>query len=258
MLLVHLRDSIVPILQGGQLFAAHSHGFSLILNIVQTLHVDHDARPELVRSATDASSAGTSSPASSVDSIKEPVGNLVLQNIAAGNPLGAASLMQGEPSLYPHAAAPSLPSMIRRGPVPLKDLLYSPGVAIVIANYGALALLDIAYAALNPLVLASPVSLGGLQLDPPTIGLVMGGLGLANGLFQATCFTRVLERLGPRRAFIFGVTCFFPIFACFAGANTVARLTHFGDEDQREGAWLVWALLALQSSLVILMVISYG
>jgi MFS family permease len=193
-----------------------------------------------------------------MDLHKEETANLILQNVVGGNPLAAPSLVQGEPSLYPHPAPPTLLSSNPKGPLPLKDLLRSPGIAISVANYGLLAILDIAYAALNPLFLASPVMLGGLGLDPPTIGLLMGAWGLGNGIFQATCFTRVLDRFGPRRSFVMGIICFAPIFACFCGENMVAKLTRFGEEDVKNGSWIVWAILSVQIALVMLMDVSFG
>jgi MFS family permease len=142
--------------------------------------------------------------------------------------------------------------------MPLKELLKCPGVMVSIVNYGLLAILDIAYAALNPLVLASPVVLGGLGLDPPTIGLVMGAWGILNGAFQGLFFTRVLERFGPRRTFVGGIMHFVPIFVCFGLSNAVARLTRFGEEDARPGAWLVWAVVILQMVMVTFMDVSFG
>jgi hypothetical protein len=167
-------------------------------------------------------------------------------------------LLPGEPTFYSSAAPPTAPSSDLQGPMPLRDLLKSPGVAISVANYGLLAILDIAYAALNPLVLASPVVLGGLGLDPPTIGVVMGTWGIINGACQALFFTRVLERFGPRRTFVGGIVHFVPIFACFAVSNTVARLTRFGEEDARPGSQLVWVVVALQMVLVTFMNVSFG
>jgi MFS family permease len=142
--------------------------------------------------------------------------------------------------------------------MPFMQLIRAPGVAVSIANYGLFAIFDIAFVALNPLVLASPVMLGGLGLDPPTIGVIMGAWGLLNGVFQATCFTLILDRLGARRTFLLGIGCFMPIFACFPWMNSVARLIKFGDPDEHPGAWIVWAVVGLQIMLITLMDISFG
>jgi hypothetical protein len=106
--------------------------------------------------------------------IEELTSNLILQNIAAGNALGAGSLIQGEPSFYPHPPAPAWAN--KKGQhIALKDLLQAPGVALAVGNYGLLAVLDIAFCALQPLFFASPVPLGGLGLSPAQIGMIMGG-----------------------------------------------------------------------------------
>lgn len=185
---------------------------------------------------------------------------MILQNIVGGNPLGAASLLQGEPALYPHPSSSITTdkSSGENASLPLRQLLASPGVAVSIANYGLIAILDIAYGALLPLFLASPVLLGGLGLDPPKIGVVMGTWGLLNGLFQAVCFTRVLGRLGPRRTFVMGVSCFVPIFAFFGMENWTARVINFNDHSGVSGAWIVWTLVAAQMMMVMVMDFSFG
>lgn len=56
----------------------------------------------------------------------------------------------------------------------IREIL-TPGVAIAIANYAALSLLDIARAALMPLFYAAPIEAGGLGFAPKVIGLLLGG-----------------------------------------------------------------------------------
>ncbi len=56
----------------------------------------------------------------------------------------------------------------------IREIL-TPGVAVAIANYAALSILDIARAALMPLFYASPIEAGGLGFTPKIIGLLLGG-----------------------------------------------------------------------------------
>ncbi|EEB99589.1 hypothetical protein MPER_00706 [Moniliophthora perniciosa FA553] len=75
-------------------------------------------------------------------------------------------------------------------PLPLRSLLTWP-VIISVSNYVALAFLNIAFNALLPLFLHMPISLGGLNLPPSTIGYVLGAYGCVTGLFQAAFFARL-------------------------------------------------------------------
>ena len=54
-------------------------------------------------------------------------------------------------------------------------------VVLSVANYGALALADIAFIAFLPLFLSTPIALGGLGLAPAAIGAILGSLGVLDG-----------------------------------------------------------------------------
>lgn len=134
-------------------------------------------------------------------------------------------------------------------PVSLQALLTKP-VLISVANYGFLALLDIALGALAPLFYSTPIELGGLGLPPATIGLCMGAFGVMNGVFQGLFFSRIIERSGPKRLFMTGMASFVPIFALFPASNLLAR---------RLGLSLpVWLTLAIQLATMVVMDMSYG
>jgi hypothetical protein len=153
-------------------------------------------RPPIDRRGTFDMMSSASSATSRSGSPTQPpelTSNLILQSVAAGNPLGGGSLVQGEPALYPHPCATSADKA--RSQISLMKLLRTPGVALVIGNYGLLAILDIAFAALNPLFLASPVTLGGLGLTPAQIGTIMGG-GLTVRRPRAGTSLTAPQRLG--------------------------------------------------------------
>ncbi|EMD34052.1 hypothetical protein CERSUDRAFT_117561 [Gelatoporia subvermispora B] len=134
-------------------------------------------------------------------------------------------------------------------PASLRSLLVRP-VLVSVANYGALALLDIAYLALLPLFLATPIEFGGLGMNPATIGTVLGSFGLMNGSFQALFFAKFVDRWGPKRVFMAGMTSFIPLFILPPIINMVAR---------RDGITaLVWTLLAVQLFIGIIMDMSFG
>lgn len=98
--------------------------------------------------------------------------------------------------------------------VPLR-LLLIPSIIIPLANQTLLAFLDICIFALMPLFYSTPNYLGGLGFAPPAIGSWMALFGILDGLFQALFFAKVVDRLGPKRTFYIGISCFAPIMIMF-------------------------------------------
>ncbi|CUA78550.1 member of major facilitator superfamily multidrug-resistance, DHA1 sub-family [Rhizoctonia solani] len=77
----------------------------------------------------------------------------------------------------------------------LKAVL-TPRVGWAISNFMLLALADVAWVVLQPLVFATHRSNGGLSLSPPTIGLILAAQGLIGGTLQATMFQKIYARFG--------------------------------------------------------------
>ncbi|KAG1881111.1 MFS general substrate transporter [Suillus subluteus] len=98
--------------------------------------------------------------------------------------------------------------------VPLRSLL-TRSIIIPLANQAFLAFLDISIFALMPLFYSTPNYLGGLGFAPQTIGSWMALFGIIDGLFQALFFAKVVDRLGPKRTFYIGISCFIPIMIMF-------------------------------------------
>ncbi|KAH9855870.1 MFS general substrate transporter [Lenzites betulinus] len=146
------------------------------------------------------------------------------------------------------SSAPALDPRASRPP-PLRQVL-TRRVLISVANYAALALLDIAFVALLPLFLATPVPLGGLGLAPPAIGLILGGFGLLNGTLQALVFAPLVSWLGARRVFRQGLLMFVPLFALFPVMSLWAK--RYGMTG------VLWALVVLQQVLLVVMDMAYG
>ncbi|TEB39446.1 MFS general substrate transporter [Coprinellus micaceus] len=135
------------------------------------------------------------------------------------------------------------------GPLPLRSVLTFP-VVISICNYVTLAFLNISVNALLPLFFHMPVPMGGLDLDPVTIGYIMSLYGAGSGLFQVAFFSPLVRGLGVRKTFILSVATFVPVFLTFPMMSLIAKSWGVN--------WAVWILLAVMLSLLFLMDTAYG
>ncbi|KAH9013715.1 MFS general substrate transporter [Lactarius hengduanensis] len=121
--------------------------------------------------------------------------------------------------------------------LPLRSLLTKP-VVISIANYGTLALLDIAVSVLIPLVWSTAIELGGLGLTPADIGLWMSASSCVGAIFQFAFFPRVAARFGPGRLVVATAVAYGLVYALFPFENMLARGTGT--------VGVVWPLIILQ------------
>ncbi len=133
--------------------------------------------------------------------------------------------------------------------IPVWALLTYP-VVWSVANYAALALLEISYRALQPLFFSTPIQLGGLGLPPSTIGIILGLFGVMDGCFQALFFAKLIDRWGIKRIFLLGMSMFVPIFLLFPIMNLLARAGGMTSA--------VWSLVILQLALGVMMDMAYG
>lgn len=147
--------------------------------------------------------------------------------------------------------AASLTALCREddGPPPLRAVLIRP-VILSIANYGVIALIEIALLALMPLFYATPIPLGGLGLPPSKIGLILGTLGLLNGCFQFLFFAKAIAIWGPKRLVQFGISMFIPIFALFPFISLYAK-AHSVD-------MVVCAMILSQLAMLVLVDLAFG
>ncbi|KAJ7510515.1 major facilitator superfamily domain-containing protein [Mycena galericulata] len=137
----------------------------------------------------------------------------------------------------------------RVGPLPLREFLVFP-VIISVSNYVALAFLNTTLAALLPLFLAMPPSIGGLGLPPPKIGLIISTYGIATGFVQFFLFARCVRRFGEKHVFFAGMITCLPIFALFPVISIIA---------QRSGlSVVVWVLVGCILALGSLMDLCFG
>ena len=134
-------------------------------------------------------------------------------------------------------------------PLPLRSLL-TPRVLIAAGNYAAISLVDIAFRAIQPVFLSTPINLGGLGLSTPSIGTLLSAQGILNGIFQVFFFAKIHDRWGSKMTFIAGVSSTIPGFIMFTVANALARTQGY--------SIAVWAAIALQIISGILLGLSYG
>lgn len=110
----------------------------------------------------------------------------------------------------------------------LRQLVTRRRVLLAVTNYATLSLVEISYRAIQPLFLSTPISSGGLGLDPPSIGKILACLGILNGVFQVACFARAHAICGTKRLFVGGLCCAVPVFALFPVMNAIARFYGVG------------------------------
>jgi hypothetical protein len=113
-------------------------------------------------------------------------------------------------------------------PYPLRQLVTRRRVLLSVTNYATLSLVDISYRAIRPLFFSTPISSGGLGLDPPSIGEILAWFGIITGIFQVTCFARAHTLWGTKKLYVGGLCCAVPIFALFPVMNAMARVYGVG------------------------------
>lgn len=134
-------------------------------------------------------------------------------------------------------------------PLPIRQLLTWP-VVIAAGNYAVLAIVDITLRAVQPVFLSTPIRLGGLGLSPQTIGVILSGYGILNGLLQIFFFAKIHDRFGSKRVYLTGIFSSLPVFLLFPIINILAR--HQGY------SLTVWFAVALQCCTSIVINFSYG
>ena len=128
--------------------------------------------------------------------------------------------------------------------------LLTPRVVIAATNYAFLSLVDIAFRAIQPVFLSTPIELGGLGLDPARIGSVLSVFGILNGFFQVFFFAAIHNRFGSKRTFMTGIVLAVPLFACYPLMSWVA---------QKQGlSLLLWVLVYAQIAISVGISLSYG
>ncbi|KAF8552736.1 MFS general substrate transporter [Imleria badia] len=133
--------------------------------------------------------------------------------------------------------------------LPFRALLVRP-VLIAAGSYATFSLTDIAFRTITPVFCAMPIEMGGLSLDPPAIGKILGLLGISSGIIQLLFFASMQDWLGPKTQFLVSVSLYLPVIALFPVINAVARVHGVG--------YFVWFLVGLQMTLSIFACFAYG
>ena len=109
---------------------------------------------------------------------------------------------------------------------------------IVLLNYAIFTFLALSLTATFSLFLYLPVGAGGLSLNPASIGLILGIVGILIGLVQAAFFSKVYKKWGCKKVFRVSVVGFVLIYTCMPVIAALAA---------NEGGHtpLMWVLLVL-------------
>ena len=115
-------------------------------------------------------------------------------------------------------------------------------VLTAILNYAWIALLAISNMAILTVFLPIPISSGGLNLSPQTVGLVFGALGLTAGFILIMIFPAICKGFGPKKIMTLAVIDCWLMFAYFPWMHELAKAypTEPGILDSR-----VWVVLGL-------------
>ena len=138
---------------------------------------------------------------------------------------------------------------ISNKPLPIRAL-FIRRVLIAAGSYAGTALIDIAFRTVQPVFFATPISLGGLGLDTPTIGIILAVQGLVVGLLQPLVFGNLYDNMGAKFLWLSAVACALPMICLFPILNMLARS---GGLNQG-----VWSLVGLQVALMSCTNLSYG
>ncbi|CAE6475066.1 unnamed protein product [Rhizoctonia solani] len=136
------------------------------------------------------------------------------------------------------AAPPSAPQPRRS--VSIRSVL-TGRARIAIANYAFLAFTDIAYLGLLPIVFAVSIQDGGLGFGPRTIGLVLGLQGIITGLVQVFFFAPLHRRLGSKKLYVTGYSCYCLLILSIPVMHTLAAL------EMRRTLWAILGLHVILS-----------
>ena len=125
------------------------------------------------------------------------------------------------------------------------------GLLSIYLNYAALSFLDMGYFVLLPLFYSTSIALGGLGLDPFTIGITFGTFGCINAVIQAKLLGPLIRKYGARQMYI--VSC--PsLFVCF---SLYPVMRYFAQFSGRVDGFVV-ACMIIQMGFYMCIYFTYG
>ncbi|KAF5379788.1 hypothetical protein D9615_005709 [Tricholomella constricta] len=134
-------------------------------------------------------------------------------------------------------------------PIALRSILV-PRVIIAVGNYAFVALIEIAFRAIQPLFFATPMEFGGLGLPPSSIGIILSVSGALAGVVQVFFFARIYNFLGSKRTFVAGMVSSAPLFLTFPITSFLGRTRGF--------TTLLWVMIGVQAILPLGFGVSFG
>jgi hypothetical protein len=142
--------------------------------------------------------------------------------------------VDGEPEEYIHSSQPFWPFLCLTNSTFLTRRL-----VVTLVNYAVLSFLDSSLYATYPLLLASPITSGGLAFPPKTIGYILGIAALSHGMVQAFCFPSILKRWNTRNIYRTSMMGYMFMYIMMPVMNALAR---------RAGRVtpVIWVLLILE------------
>lgn len=117
------------------------------------------------------------------------------------------TLDKGEPTTEDGVVKP------KEEPLSIMEILNAPGVPMVLYIYCHIMLLAIAYTAISPVFLFTPVDLGGFGLAPYQISIFMAVAGGSQAFWLLVVFPPLQKRIGTNGV-IRACACAYPIFFC--------------------------------------------
>lgn len=112
---------------------------------------------------------------------------------------------------------------------------------MTLANYAALGFLDASLYATYNLLLASPISSGGLGFPPEIIGYIIGVSSVCHGLVQAFCFARILKRYDARNVHAVSIIGYIFLYI-------MMPVTHYVAQRAGRVTLVVWGLIILEGA----------
>ena len=96
-----------------------------------------------------------------------------------------------------------------------------------------------------------PLEIGGLDLDPPKIGYIIGFNGIAGAIFQALYFAPIVRYFGERKVFIMAISTLLPIFLSLPVINMAAVI--LGKQSP-----VVWLIISVPLVCLAFLDLAYG
>ena len=134
------------------------------------------------------------------------------------------------------------PSAASAYPLSTWELIKAPGVAIVLWVYGHVMFLAFAFTAILPVVLYTPIDLGGVGFSSFEISMYMAVQGASQALWLLLAFPLLQHRLGTKGVMtICGIA--YPFF--FAGYIVLNSLLREGSHTAKVWFWVLGSIVAV-------------